>query len=83
MKTTIIFADYTIGNPDFDFSQFRSNLVIKWEYRLGSFVYFIWSSDRTGNYSDPGCSFTDSGKRLFNLCPGNIFLVKLSYWFSV
>ncbi len=76
-------ADYSISNPDFNFSQFRSNLVLKWEYRLGSFVYFIWSSDRTGSYGDPAKSFTGSYKRLFNIYPGNIFLVKLSYWFSV
>ena len=44
-------ADYYIDNPDFNFHQFRSNLVAKWEYRLGSFIYLVWSSDRTGNTS--------------------------------
>ena len=29
--------DYSIDNPDFNFHEFRSNLVAKWEYRLGSF----------------------------------------------
>ena len=41
-------TDYTISNPDFNFHQFRSNLVAKWEYRLGSCIYIVWSSERTG-----------------------------------
>jgi len=41
-------TDYYIGNPDFNFHQFRSNLVAKWEYRLGSFIYLVWSSERQG-----------------------------------
>ena len=76
-------TDYSISNPDFNFYQFRSNFVIRWEYRLGSFVYFAWSSDRTDNTRASGASFTDSYSRLFNIQPKNIFLIKLSYWFSV
>ena len=25
--------DYSFGNPDFNFVQFRSNLVLRWEYK--------------------------------------------------
>ena len=76
-------TDYSIGNPDFDFCQFRSNLVLRWEYRLGSFFYFVWSSDQTGNYGYTGTSFSDSYRKMFSIYPKNIFLIKLSYWFSV
>jgi hypothetical protein len=76
-------AIVSVGNPDFNFHQFRSNLVAKWEYRLGSFVYFVWSSDRTGNNSLSGASFRDSYRYLGDVFPNNIFLVKLSYWFSL
>ena len=76
-------AIVSVGNPDFNFHQFRSNLVAKWEYRLGSFVYFVWSSDRTGNNSLSGASFVDSYGYLGDVFPNNIFLVKLSYWFSL
>jgi hypothetical protein len=73
----------SVGNPDFNFHQFRSNLVAKWEYRLGSYVYFVWSSDRTGSNSSSGASFSDSYGYLGDVFPNNIFLVKLSYWFSL
>jgi len=76
-------ADYTIPNPDFNFHQFRSNLVAKWEYRLGSFIYFVWSGDRTGRSSMSEASLGDSYKQMRDLFPNNIFLIKLNYWFSL
>ena len=76
-------TDYYISNPDFNFHQFRSNLVAKWEYRLGSFIYFVWSSEKTGNTSSSGASAGDSFRQLRSVFPNNIFLIKLNYWFSL
>jgi hypothetical protein len=76
-------ADYSIENPDFNFHQFRSNFVAKWEYRLGSFIYFVWSGERTGNTSSSQASIGDSYKQLQSVFPNNIFLIKLNYWFSL
>jgi hypothetical protein len=74
--------DYIIGNLDFNFHQFRSNLVAKWEYRLGSFIYFVWSSERTGSNSYSGASIGGSYRYLGDVFPNKIFLIKLNYWFS-
>ena len=76
-------TDYSIVNPDFNFHQFRSNFVAKWEYRLGSFIYFVWSGERTGISGDSQASIGDSYKQLSNIFPRNIFLIKLNYWFSL
>jgi hypothetical protein len=75
--------DYTIPNPDFNFHQFRSNLVAKWEYRLGSCIYLVWSSERTGNTGFSQASLKESYKELRNIFPNNIFLIKFNYWFSL
>ena len=75
--------DYFIENPDFNFHQFRSNLVAKWEYRLGSFIYLVWSSDRTERTSSSEISLGESYRQLRKVFPNNIFLIKLSYWFSL
>jgi hypothetical protein len=75
--------DYSIENPDFNFHQFRSNLVAKWEYRLGSFIYFVWSTERTGNTGSSKASITESYKQLRSVYPNNIFLIKLNYWFTL
>jgi hypothetical protein len=73
----------SVGNPDFNFHEFRSNLVAKWEYRLGSFIYLVWSSNRTGSNGSSNASFGDSYRYLRDVFPNNIFLVKLNYWFSL
>lgn len=73
----------SIDNPDFNFHQFRSNLVAKWEYRLGSFIYLVWSSEKTGRNGFSKSSFGESYRYLKEAFPNNIFLVKLNYWFSI
>ena len=75
--------DYSIANPDFNFHEFRSNLVAKWEYRPGSFVYLVWSSERSGTTADSGASIGKSYNELRKVFPNNIFLIKLNYWFSL
>ncbi|MFH1197093.1 MAG: DUF5916 domain-containing protein [bacterium] len=75
--------EYSFSNPDFNFSQFRSNLVLRWEYRPGSQFYLVWSQDRT-NYIMPGQdSVSESFGQIRNLYPNNIFLLKFNYWFSI
>lgn len=75
--------DYTLKNPDFNFHQFRSNLVAKWQCFPGSFLYFVWSSERTGFEQNAGSTMGESFKQLWGVFPGNIFLVKFNYWFSL
>jgi hypothetical protein len=74
---------YSIVNPDFNFHEFRSNLVAKWEYRLGSFIYFVWSGELSGRTSSSQASFGDTYKELKSIFPNNIFLIKLNYWFTL
>jgi hypothetical protein len=76
-------TDYTVDNPDFNFHQFRSNLVAKWQCMPGSYLYFVWSSERTGNAKNADASMGQSFKQLWNVFPGNIFLIKFNYWFSL
>jgi len=76
-------TDYSIGDPDFNFHQFRSNFVAKWEYRLGSFIYFVWSGEKTGQNDQSDISLGESYKQLKDVFPNNIFLIKLNYWFSL
>ena len=75
--------DYSIANPDFNFHEFRSNLVAKWEYRLGSFIYLVWSSEKSGNTGDSHTTLSQSYKQLRSIFPNNVFLIKLNYWFSL
>jgi hypothetical protein len=75
--------DYSFGNPNFNFRQFNSNLVLRWEYLPGSTMFFVWSQGRTGSASDGAFDYGNEMSRLFSVEPHNVFLIKLSYWFSI
>ncbi len=73
---------YSFANPDFSFRQFRSNLVARWEWKPGSSLYVVWSQGRTAAVPYGDGSFGDNWSGLWGTRPDNVFLVKLSYWFS-
>lgn len=82
------FRPFTLGGDpgayDFNFKQFRSNLVMRWEYRPGSTLFLVWGQGREQGDIDHG----DFGgwrdyRNLFGAHPANTFLVKASYWFSM
>lgn len=70
-----------VEDYDFNFRQFRSNLVIRWEYQPGSLLYLVWTQGRTGSAETGGFSYNNDMKGLFDIYPENVFLVKLSYRF--
>ena len=74
---------YSFGRPDFNFLQFRSNLVIRWEYIPGSTLYLVWSQGRTGFREDGEFAFGRDVENLFSIHPYNVFLVKFSYCFQL
>jgi len=76
------YIDYSFDNPDFSFYEFRSNLVIRWEYIPGSTAYLVWSQGRTGDHTDGRFSLSENVNRLLDVTPNNIFLLKISYRFS-
>ena len=42
---------YSFSKPDFNFVQFRSNLIARWEYKAGSELYLVWSQGNTADAS--------------------------------
>lgn len=73
-------ADYTFDRPDFNFGQFRSNMVMRWEYIPGSTVFLVWTRERNGEFYD---SHPDHEKYSFKFPEKghNIFLLKFTYRF--
>jgi hypothetical protein len=76
-------ASYDFANPDFSFRQFRSNLVVRWEYKPGSSLYVVWSQGRTDSAPGWDAAFGSNWRELWRVRPDNVLLVKLSYWFSL
>ena len=68
----------------FNVKQFRSNTVLRWEYRPGSTLYAVWAQGRFQDHLDRGTFDLDRDARnLFGAHPDNTFLIKASYWFSL
>ena len=74
-------TDYTIGNPDLSFVQFRSNLVVRWEYTPGSEIFFVWSQGNTGLQDPKDHLFRSLHNQVFKEKPENTFLIKMTYRF--
>ena len=76
-------ATINLRNRDFNTLSFRSNVVLRWEWRAGSTLYVVWQQDRAGtevlgtrvNIGDAFRSLTAPGP--------NIFLIKTSFWIPV
>lgn len=74
---------FFLYNPDFNYKSLRGTVVLRWEYRLGSLLYLVWTQNRA-DYSNPG-DFS-LGRDLGNLftAPGdNVFLIKITYRFNL
>ncbi|GHT37375.1 hypothetical protein FACS189435_2260 [Bacteroidia bacterium] len=74
---------YTFDNPDFSFREFRFNVVTRWEYRPNSILYLVWGQERSGRANEFVPSFTQNTNALFGYHPGNVFMIKLNYWFTI
>jgi len=75
-------SDFSFSDPDFSFVQFRSNLVMRWEYIPGSELFLVWSQGATG-FANPmdglGFSLRD---QILNQKLENTFLIKATYRFA-
>ena len=75
--------DYGFANPSFNFREFRSNLVLRWEYRPGSTLYLVWTHGRSRSVADGGFDFSSDLEHLLDIYPDNVFLIKFNHWFSL
>jgi len=78
------YKPYLGGDPGgFDFKELRSNTVVRWEYRPGSTLFFVWQQGRELSSDQPSeFNFRHDIGNLFSLHPSNTLLVKASYWFN-
>jgi len=76
---------FSFPRGDFRSISFRSNLVLRWEWRPGSTLYAIWQLDRGDFRSETDPSGADFGD-LWS-APGepgrSFFALKVSYWLPI
>lgn len=79
------YSDTAVANNPggFNFKQFRSNTVLRWEYKPGSTIFLVWTQGREGFEPAYGTrSFSGDFRHLFQQHPDNTFLIKVSHWFD-
>jgi hypothetical protein len=80
-----VFEDTSVTNHPggFNFKQFQSNVVFRWEYMPGSTLFVVWNEGRQGSAGVEGDeSFHGDVRDLMRLHPANTFLIKASYWLN-
>lgn len=85
-------GSFSFGNPDFNSLSFRSNLVLRWEWRPGSTLFLVWQQSRSEfcsasvvtlcpNGTVPGTAPTLGRVRdPFAIAGDNFLAAKVSYW---
>jgi hypothetical protein len=76
-------ASFTIPEQNFTIRSLRANAVLRWEWRPGSTLFFVWQQNRQ---SDDTSGDLDVGRDVDALLTGgaarNVVAVKASYWLS-
>ena len=77
-------VDYSFDNPDNNYDQFLSNLVVRWEFRPGSTLFLVWSQTRSYNDSTGSFSLEQNLNNLYTSeKPYDVFLIKFTYRFGL
>jgi hypothetical protein len=75
-------ANFSFGNPDFNFRSLRGNAVLRWEYRPGSTLFLVWQQQRSEFLPFGDFDLQRDSRAVFDPVPENIFVLKVSYWFG-
>lgn len=71
---------FTFPNPNFTTSSLRGTAVLRWEYRPGSTLYFVWTQERAGYDPAGNFGFGSARTAIFRDRPTNVFQIKATYW---
>lgn len=73
-------TSFQFGDPNFNVRSLRGNAVVRWEYRPGSALFFVWQQERSGFEPIGDFSASRDIGDIFKTTPTNVFLLKATYW---
>jgi uncharacterized protein DUF5916/cellulose/xylan binding protein with CBM9 domain len=76
-------STFIFGDPDFNFRSLLGNAVVRWEYRPGSTLFFVWQQSRTDVQPFGDFDFGRDYRELLDHSPENVFAVKATYWIGL
>lgn len=71
---------FSFDNPDFNFRSLRLNLVFRWEWRLGSTLYLVWTERREDYAQVDDFQMGRDLRSLFRAPSDNVLMVKMAFW---
>jgi hypothetical protein len=75
--------EYRFQPYTFNFKEFRSNAVLRWEYNPGSTLFVVWTQERYEQGRDGSLDLERDFGRLVGAPGRNVLLVKVSYWLGM
>jgi hypothetical protein len=76
-------AAFTLNVRDFNVRSFRSNVVLRWEWRPGSTLYAVWQEDRSASALLSTRVGVDDMFRSLTAPGSHFFVVKTSFWLPI
>lgn len=73
----------SLRNRDFNTLSFRSNVVLRWEWRPGSTLFVVWQQSRAGTEVRGDSVGPSDMFRSLGATGTNFFVVKTSFWLPV
>jgi Domain of unknown function (DUF5916)/Carbohydrate family 9 binding domain-like len=74
---------YAFSDRDFNQRSIVGNAVVRWEYRPGSTIFFVWQRSQFGRDQIGDFAFGRDVGALFDVPADNRFIVKVNYWLGV
>ncbi|HXU65193.1 MAG TPA: hypothetical protein VN962_26015, partial [Polyangia bacterium] len=70
-------------NPDFEQGALNANVVLRWEYRLGSILYLVYSRSQAPQVTlDPGQPASLTTAAVVKSPAVDVILLKANFWWS-
>jgi len=76
-------ADHSFSDRDFNLRSLVGNAVLRWEYRPGSTIFFVWQRQQSERASVGNFDLGRDAGALFGLPADNRFIVKVNYWLGL
>lgn len=76
-------TDYSFSDRDFNVRSLIGNAVLRWEYRPGSTIFFVWQRQQADRALVGDFDFSRDAGALFSAPAENRFIVKVNYWLGL
>lgn len=75
-------ADVTFADRDFNLRSIRSTAVLRWEYRPGSTLFFVWQHRQADRADIGDFDFGRDTRAMFDAPSDDVLIVKANIWLA-